>query len=258
MNVCMKAIHKHKKDWNKIFQLCGFATAAEYLKDKLAGKEVNSMISNPVTDLEEDEYEDIHAQESSRGELTVLGERAWTLLQQVFLANVKDAARTTIHEDVDALMVIESTLEEKGASMSADAAGALWHKEVATKYRLTNKRAYLALCGAFQVSCEFLIRRDGEMSEVKLKSAASAQTMASQAPSKNRSVDLLVQDFNQWFQSHHPHPGHLKAVPMPIYRIGTVATEKIKKGELYLGKSLALSVSSRLPILLAHRLQWVF
>eukprot|EP00981_Chlorochromonas_danica_P006526 scaffold1420_cov182-Ochromonas_danica.AAC.4 len=247
MNVCLKAVtDKSKKDWNKIFDQCGFASVEQYVSDRFSGKDDSAIErQNALAEVEdeEDEYIDVKPDLSSstvsRQESIELGRRTWNLLRQVFNFNVKAVAtETTIHEDVEMLANLQASM--KGLDESSSAFISYLHHEVAVRYRLANKRLYLSLCSQLQVDCDFLIRRNSYEENVQLD---TIQTPSS-ATSDDSSIEVSLQRFNDWFNSHSPRPSLIKAVPMEHYRIGVVTTGKVSRGELYLGVPTNLIMDS--------------
>ncbi len=64
------------------------------------------------------------------------------------------------------------------------------------------------------------------------------------APEKNISTDIgldkLLEQFMEWFESANPEGNKLKAVAIPGFRIGTLATENIRGGDIYSSVPLKL------------------
>ena len=95
------------------------------------------------------------------------------------------------------------------------------HKILAVKYRLYAKKIWEEVSNIYGTN-----RNSNGIN--------TSSNMESVTKSDASELDQKLLLFNEWFSSHEPKVNKLKAISMPTYRIGTVATEDINFKDDYL------------------------
>ena len=69
------------------------------------------------------------------------------------------------------------------------------------------------------------------------RSTAAVTASTSTPLPANAPLSERIRAFNEWFSGLSPIPSHITAMEIPEFRMGTITTRPIKKGEVYLGIS---------------------
>jgi hypothetical protein len=225
------------KNWPGIFKECGFSAAEEFLRNVRAhGAEAAISTASQADALKIE-----------------LNRRVLGTVQSFLELNIeRDAMSTGIHEDAAHLQTLQAQLD---ANFSVP----LLHRYLAVKYRLHRKELLLTLAKQYG-STAAVQRLQGKLladpavapwdalgatdstASLSVDGLAAADAIASAAELVTRlpadaTLSDKVQAFNAWFTSLNPIPCHISAMEIPEFRLGTITTRNIRKGEVYLGIS---------------------
>ncbi len=128
-----------------------------------------------------------------------------------------------------AVYLLQPNLPDKSASFTD---GPQEKLQLATKYREYMNALWERIC--------FLYKVDAQPKSTAADSSSAALTGSGDA------LEDRLNKFNSWFFDHLPDESHskIKAVSMPVYRIGTIATSDIRMDEVYLKVPTAIIMDS--------------
>ena len=248
--------NKQRINWMKIFRDCGFEERQQFLERHLADAAQALAQDRPVPDpFPEDQTEDEDELDDSADA------RFWRTFRS-FLRAALSAQRfpTRAEEDRAQLLSIQQWWRGylPGEGEGEVSPETVTHRELAVKYRVTNKLLLQHLAALYGLDPALIyapaassssseMRADGATTRSVSGSAGEAVGMFEESAA--RAKELLprrIADFNDWFRSYGPRPCKIEAVLFDnFYRVGTAVTaDTIARDELYLGVPQAAIMSA--------------
>jgi ribosomal protein L12E/L44/L45/RPP1/RPP2 len=236
-------------NWMTIFRDCSFERVFQYYEDQLTiatntladprqrkQKRKNSAEEKEVKEGEEEEEDENKSEPEKTLEM-----RLWEMIQ-FFLQSTSNSLSypTTVEDDRNLLLSIQQWKrsflpDNNDNSEGMPSMESMIHRELAIKYRVTNKLLYQHLCALYDLNCsQGMFQADsGENKQEKL-SAVSSTAMAEVEeeaidetvnPVTTAALRKKIADFNSWFRSYHPEPCLIEAHLFDnFYRVGTIVT----------------------------------
>jgi hypothetical protein len=270
MEICSAAFQQQQQqqssssasrvNWMKIFRDCSFERVFQYYEDQL------TIATNTLADprqrkqkrKEVKEVEEGEEEENKNEPEKSLEVRLWEMIQ-FFLQSTSNSLSypTTVEEDRNLLLSIQQWKrsflpDNNDHDQGMPSMESMIHRELAIKYRVTNKLLYQHLCDLYDLDCSqgmFQADFSGEERENKQEKPSEVSSTATEVEEEEEAIDENVNpvttatlrkkiaDFNSWFRSYHPEPCLIEAHLFDnFYRVGTIVTaDKIAKEDLYLG-----------------------
>lgn len=243
------------KNWPGIFKECSFSSSEEYVRNVRTGK-ISGDVSK-ISALSLAASDD--AILSGDAPLT---DRVVLTIQKFIELNVEqDRITTGIEDDFRIMADLQAQLSASGHT---EGDYSVLHKYLAVKYRYHRKKLLLGLAeryGASKVVQQLTASRQSSQQEPEPEQieiatpgwlledtpagggltaeSTAMESSAAKAPSAPLPVDAPLSEriraFNDWFHSLQPEPCHITAQEIPEFRLGTIATKNIAKGDVYLG-----------------------
>ncbi len=259
--------------WPVIYRRCGFEKISKKFQDfqKLTSSGTGSGNSKSAITVFTNDVSNTQSSEVSTE--MPLETRVLSTLQSMISTSIQSLKLpTSLTHDEELLTALESELlrHENSDNNNEDDLKSILHRYIAVKYRVMNKRLFGRLCELYHVAdCGEKISH-AALAAATASTPAATETTPTKATETAKTVeekpkttdtvkeptfqssrprvafdlygsrdsatiDQDLEDFNTWFLAHSPSHHKIKAVSMPIYRIGTIASEEITENEIYLG-----------------------
>lgn len=143
------------------------------------------------------------------------------------------------------------------------------YKTLAIKYRITNKLLVRQLSRALHITFPEVpsvstLSTTSSSSVVDVSGEQVLETVSGQSKDQdakeaefsnsaenNNDLAAALERFNAWFLASNPPVSKIQAVPMPIYRIGTITTGPVQAEEVYLSVPTSIIMDSEEAFLYA-------
>ena len=198
--------------WPTVMEDCGFNRVTKAINAAVETSSFTTLLTAPTAAAA--------AAATGKGSETNMIHRASSVIQQWVTDSVPDFP-TTVEFD-------EQYLKSKSDPTNNDAL----HLQLSVKYRMHAKHLWKSICGLYGVDYSAALKEKRELAE-GLPSLAVPE-FVSLFDDNSTSLETKLSLFNDWFMHAPLQACKIKAVALPLVRIGTIATDDIKTDEKYL------------------------